>query len=95
MSREIKFTVVIDLPRARCWEIMQDITAPHLYVPGLIRTEFHTEQKQGVGASRRVFKKMMALDETVTQWDEGTGFRLRLHDGAKINRFLIHSLSII
>ncbi len=87
MSREIVYQVTIDLPRERCWEIMQDITVPHKYVPGLLRTEFHTEQKQGVGASRRVFKKMIAMDETVTEWNEGYGFRLRLHDGAKDKPF--------
>ncbi len=87
MSREVTYQVTIDLPRERCWEIMQDITVPHHYVPGLIRTEFHTEQKQGVGASRRVFKKMMAMDETVTEWTEGQGFRLRLHKDAKDKPF--------
>lgn len=87
MSREISYQVVIDLPRDACWEIMKDITVPHRYVPGVIRTEFHTEEKIGVGASRRVFKKMMALDETVTEWNEGTGITLRLHDGAKAKPF--------
>lgn len=87
MAREITYQVVIDLPRERCWQIMQDITVPHKYVPGLIRTEFHTEQKHGVGASRRVYKKMMAMDETVTEWHEGHGLRLRLHDGKKDKPF--------
>ncbi len=87
MSREVVYKVVIDLTREQCWQIMQDITVPHKYVPGVIRTEFHTEQKSGVGASRRVFKKMMALDETVTEWNEGYGLKLRLHDGAKAKPF--------
>jgi hypothetical protein len=83
MSREVSYKVVIDMPREKAWEIMQDITAPHKYVPGLIKTEMHTEQTSGVGTSRRVFKKMMALDETVTDWHEGYGFRIKLHDGPK------------
>lgn len=87
MSTEISYQVVIELPREQAWQLMQDITVPHRYVPGLIRTEFHTEQKQGVGASRRVFKKMMAMDETVTEWHEGYGLRLRLHDGARDKPF--------
>lgn len=87
MASEISYQVIIDLPRERCWQIMQDITVPHKYVPGLLRTEFHTTQKHGVGASRRVFKKMMAMDETVTEWNEGYGLRLRLHDGAKDKPF--------
>lgn len=83
MAREATYQVTIDIPCDKAWEIMQDLTVPHNYVPGLLRTEMHTEQKTGVGTSRRVFKKMMALDETVTQWNEGEGFTLRLHDGEK------------
>ncbi|CAA0124939.1 Uncharacterised protein [BD1-7 clade bacterium] len=83
MGREATYRVSINIPRQEAWEIMQDLTVPHKYVPGLIRTEMHTEQLQGVGTSRRVFKKMMALDETVTEWNEGEGFTLRLHDGQK------------
>ena len=87
MGREATYTVTIDIPREKAWEIMQDFTAPHKYVPGLLKTEMHTEQTTGVGASRRVFKKMMALDETVTEWNEGEGFRIRLHDGDKPKPF--------
>ncbi len=83
MSREVTYKVSIDMPREQAWEIMKDITAPHKYVPGLLKTEMHTEQTSGVGTSRRVFKKMMALDETVTEWKEGYGFTIRLHDGLK------------
>ena len=87
MSREITYKVTIDMPREQAWAIMQDITVPHKYVPGLLKTEMHTEQLSGVGASRRVFKKMMAMDETVTEWDEGFGFKIRLHDGLKDKPF--------
>ncbi len=87
MGREATYTVTIDMPREKAWEIMQDFTSPHKYVPGLLKTEMHTEQTTGVGASRRVFKKMMALDETVTEWNEGEGFKIRLHDGDKPKPF--------
>ncbi len=83
MTSQASFKVEIDLPREQAWEIMQDLTKPHLYVPGLLKTEMHTEQLQGVGTSRRVFKKMMALDETVVEWNEGYGFTIKLHDGKK------------
>ena len=83
MSREVSYQVPINIPRDKAWDIMQDITEPHKYVPGLLKTTMHTKQTTGVGASRRVYKKMMALDETVTQWNEGYGFRIRLHDGLK------------
>ncbi|NRA42039.1 MAG: SRPBCC family protein [Pseudomonadales bacterium] len=87
MSRAICYKVTLDMPRDKAWSIMQDITVPHKYVPGLIKTEMHTEQTEGVGASRRVFKKMMAMDETVTDWRNGFGFTIRLHDGEKDKPF--------
>ena len=83
MAREATYQVVIDIPKENAWQIMQDLTVPHHYVPGLIKTEMHTDKLQGVGTSRRVYQKMMALDETVTEWNEGEGFTLRLHDGDK------------
>lgn len=87
MGREVSYEVIIDLPREQAWAIMQDITVPHKYVPGLIKTEMRDGPLKGVGASRRVFKKLMAMDETVTEWNEGYGFRIRLHDGAKDKPF--------
>jgi hypothetical protein len=87
MPTEATYKVSINVPREKAWEILQDITVPHKYVPGLIKTQMHTEQLQGVGASRRVFKKMMAMDETITEWNEGYGFTIRLHDGAKDKPF--------
>ena len=83
MAREATYQVSIDISQEKAWQLMQDLTAPHKYVPGLLKTEMKTEQLQGVGTSRRVYKKMLALDETVTHWDEGKGFTLRLHDGEK------------
>lgn len=87
MGREVTGKVIIDIPREKAWEIMQDFTSPHRYVPGLLKTEMHTEQKKGVGASRRVFKRGMALDETITEWKEGEGLTIRLHDGARPKPF--------
>jgi len=83
MSREVTYKVSIDMPREKAWEIMQNITVPHKYVPGLIKTEMYGDQLSGVGASRRVYKKAIAMDETVTEWNEGYGFKIRLHDGPK------------
>lgn len=67
------------MPRARAWEILRDLSLAHRYVPGLVRTEIRSAQPTGVGASRRVYRKGdQGLDETVTEWEEGHGFLLRL-----------------
>ena len=83
MASVATYQVLIDLPRQQAWEMMQDLTCPQKYVPGLLQCEMHGAQRQGVGTSRRVFKRFVVLDETVTAWEEGYGFTLRLHDGAK------------
>lgn len=74
-------SVIIDMPRAAAWEKMRDLTASVNYVPGLLACDITTEQKEGVGTSRRVKNKFLEMDETVIEWNEGHGFTIRLHDG--------------
>jgi len=60
---------------------LSDISLPHNYVPGLLKTELVTEQTQGVGASRLVYQKPdKPMGETVTEWREGEGFTLSIHN---------------
>ena len=74
----------VELSAADVWERLRDLSHPEMYVQGLTAVEFTTEQRQGVGASRRVTQgKSLKLDETVTEWREGKGFTLRLHRGEK------------
>ncbi|MGI9282031.1 MAG: SRPBCC family protein [Endozoicomonas sp.] len=77
----ISSTIVIDLPVEQSWEKMSDLTVSQYYVPDVVDTRLLTEQKQGVGASRRVFKSEdQYVDETVVEWNEGTGFVIKLHN---------------
>lgn len=82
MTTTATYEIQVDLPRARVWEGLRDLTRAPLYVPNLTGVEFTTEQRDGVGTSRRVFQKNgKPMDETVESWDEGYGFLLRLHVG--------------
>lgn len=72
-------SAVVDIPIDQAWAKLSDLSKAHYYVPDLTGTEFITEQKQGVGASRYVYSNRAPLIETVTQWNEGQGFSLRLH----------------
>lgn len=87
MAAEARYSVLINLPIERCWENLRNLELAHLYVPGLTRTEITTALKEGVGASRRVYGRQsgmkVEMDETVIRWDEGRGFRIRLHEGEK------------
>jgi hypothetical protein len=84
MSSTTSAEIVVDLPRAQVWERLRDLGKAHHYVPGLTDTRFTTEQREGVGTSRKVYQKGMApMDETVVEWRDGYGFLLRLHNGDK------------
>ena len=85
MSRsKAQAEVIVNLPRAEVWQRLRDLTIAHKYVPGLRDCRMTTTQREGVGASRRVYTTSgMEMDETVAEWREGQGFVIRLHDGDK------------
>ena len=84
MTRGVTADVVIDLPRTEAWKKLRDISLAHNYVPGIVKTEIVSEQAEGVGASRYVYRNAKSyLQETVVEWDEGQGFLIRLHKGDK------------
>ncbi|WP_062260280.1 SRPBCC family protein [Endozoicomonas arenosclerae] len=77
----VSSTQVIDLPVEQSWEKMSNLAVSHHYVPDVIDTRMLTDQTQGVGASRRVFKSEdQYVDETVVEWNEGKGFVIKLHN---------------
>lgn len=66
------------------WALLQDFSLAHNYVPGLTRTEIVSDRQSGVGAHRRVYDEDGDyLEETITDWREGEGFVIRLHQGAE------------
>jgi hypothetical protein len=76
--------IIVNLPREQVWARLRDLGKAHYYVPGLTDTRFTTQQREGVGTSRKVYQKGMApLDETVIEWNDGYSFKLRLHNGDK------------
>jgi len=84
MPSEVSAQSIINLPREAAWEKLRDISLAHHYVPGLIKTEIITPEKEGVGASRYVYRSETSyLQETVEEWTEGEGFLIRLHKGEK------------
>ena len=82
MTRKVSAQVVIDMPRHQAWDRLRDISLAHNYVPGIIRTKIVSEQAEGVGASRYVYRNARSyIQETVVEWHEGQGFLIRLHRG--------------
>ena len=84
MSEEVSAHVIIDVPLSEAWEKLRDISLAHHYVPGIVKTVIVSNQTEGVGASRYVYRNEKSyIQETVEQWQEGTGFLIRLHRGDK------------
>ncbi|MEM9254988.1 MAG: SRPBCC family protein [Pseudomonadota bacterium] len=84
MTCEASAQAIIQLPRDEAWEKLRDISLAHHYVPGIVATEIVTEQKEGVGASRYVYRSPKSyLQETVVEWTPGEGFLIKLHKGDK------------
>jgi hypothetical protein len=82
MDHSHSYSLEMPLAREAAWQRLRDLSVAHHYVPGLTGTEIRTAQREGVGASRRVFQSGGKwLDETVTSWTEGQGFEIRLHRG--------------
>lgn len=82
MPSSVSARAAIPLPIEVCWEKLRDLSRAASYVPGLVGCVVTTEQREGVGASRRVTSRQFGdMDETVIAWDEGRGFSLRLHKG--------------
>lgn len=77
------YNATANIPADQAWLKLKDLSLAHHYVPNITKCVITTSQKEGVGASRRVSGPQQALDETVTEWNEGRGFVIRLHNGAK------------
>ncbi|NUT78796.1 SRPBCC family protein [Pseudomonas sp. C1C7] len=88
MSATASHSLLLNLPPQTTWAKLSNLSlAPH-YVPGLTGSHFHPGPKEGVGASRRVLRRGgQYLDESVVQWQEGTGFVLRLHKDSNDSPF--------
>ena len=75
-------SVEVDVPVAQAWSILQDFSQAHNYVPNLSKTEIVSAQKNGVGAHRRVYDMDGDyLEETISEWQEGVGFIIHIHEG--------------
>ncbi|WKD49020.1 SRPBCC family protein [Microbulbifer spongiae] len=75
----ISVSCVANVSAEKAWEKMRDLSKPHFYVPGVTGAVIISTQKEGIGTSRRIFSSRAPLIETVTAWNEGRGFTLKLH----------------
>jgi len=77
-----RVSVQAELPVADAWALLSDFSLAHNYVPGLSRTDIVSHKRHGTGAHRRVYDADGDfIEETITAWEEGAGFTIRLHQG--------------
>ena len=81
---EVIVEAVIAKPRAQVWAQLRDLRMARHYVAGVTAIEFNPGPHEGVGASRKVFmQKRPPVDETAIAWQDGSGYTLNVHNGAK------------
>ncbi|GAB3324408.1 SRPBCC family protein [Haliea atlantica] len=81
-AHEVTASVHADIASAAAWQLLQDFSLAHHYVPDIVRTELVSVQPNGVGAHRRVHAAGGGYtDETIIEWDPPRGFLMRLHKG--------------
>jgi hypothetical protein len=71
------------LRTSECWEKLSDLSLAKHYVPGVKEIEFVSQSRTNLGTSRIAHSSAGALQETVIEWNEGSGFLLRLHRGER------------
>lgn len=79
----LTFEAVIAMPRVHVWAKLRDLRMARHYVASVTDIELNSSQREGVGASRKVFMKGRApVDETVIAWEDGRSMTLNIHNGA-------------
>ena len=81
-AQQVEVSVLAEVPLERAWEILQDFSVAHNYVPGLTRTEIVSSRPSGIGAHRRVYDEQGDfIEETIIEWQEREGFVIKIHQG--------------
>jgi len=79
--------IMIDLPHAKSWTKLRDITLASNYIPNVEKIEIMTPKKEGVGASRKAYLEngTKIVNEKVVAWKDEEGFTLELDmDGKRV-----------
>ncbi len=84
----ISDSVKIDAPKEDVWAAIADLGDIQQFHPGVKKSYYTTEQREGVGASRRCeLKPFGAVDERAIEWKDGESITLEIYDGEKTPPF--------
>ena len=83
-----KDTIIIDAPKERVWATIADLGGIQQFHPGVSRSYYLSDQREGVGASRRCeLLPMGTVDEKAVDWQPGREFTLEIVPGPKAPPF--------
>lgn len=74
-----KKQISINVPKQDVWDIISDLGAIYKFNPGVSKSYYTTDQKEGVGAARICeLQPAGKILETVKNWKKGSGFLLQI-----------------
>ena len=79
MDNQVQIKTNCNSDANNAWNKLQNFSIPHKYIPFLQNTMILNNKSNGIGTSRRVFTKYSYTDETIIEWDEGSGYTIKLH----------------
>ena len=79
MDNQVQIKTNCNSDANNAWNQLQNFSIPHKYIPFLQNSMILNNKSNGIGTSRRVFTKYSYTDETIIEWDEGSGYTVKLH----------------
>ncbi len=68
----IKEEIKINVPKDKVWNVLSDLSGIQNFHPGVKKSYYVTDQKEGIGAARVCeLKPMGSIKETAVEWSEG------------------------
>lgn len=84
ISHEIR----IEAAKENVWAAIADLGGIEKFHPGVKKSYYLSEQREGVGASRRCeLKPFGAVDEKAVEWKNGESITLEIYGGEKVPPF--------
>ena len=81
---QVAAEVHIDAPKEKVWAVLADLGGIDKWNPGVARSHWTSEQKQGVGASRHCDLQNPSgrLEERAIEWREGEGYTIDVYESS-------------
>jgi uncharacterized membrane protein len=81
VTREIQ----IDAPRERVWAILANIGSVQDYSPGVVKSYYTSDIKEGVGTSRHCdLLPTGTVEERIVNWRDGEQYSIEIYDGTEV-----------